>query len=118
MTMTSESERLRRAISRRYCPNSRLSAELRAEASAHASRRSSQGATQSEIAAELGVSMVSVGRWLREGRDPHESTALVPVSIIADVVDNSSTYEVVTPRGFRVVRLDMRALCMLLERLG
>ena len=117
MTMTSQSERLRRAISRRDRPNSRLSAELRAEASTYARTRSSQGATQAEIAAELGVSVVSVGRWLRDGRD-QERTALVPVSIVADVVDSPSAYEVVTPRGLRVVGLDMRALCTLLERLG
>ena len=39
MTMTSQSERLRRAISRRDRPNSRLSAELRAEASTSAERK-------------------------------------------------------------------------------
>ncbi len=62
--------------------------------------------------------MVSVGRWLRDGRDHQERTALVPVSVVADVVDSASTYEVVTPRSFRVVGLDIRALCTLLERLG
>lgn len=62
--------------------------------------------------------MVSVGRWLRDAHEHRERAAIVPVSIVADVVDTSSTYEVVTPSGHRVVGLDMDALCTLLERLG
>jgi hypothetical protein len=62
---------------------------------------------------KLGVSMVSVGRWLRN----RESAALVPVQVI-DVPAAVSRFEVVTPRGLRVVGLDMIALCTLLERHG
>ncbi len=117
MTTTSESERLRRAISLREFPTSRLSAELRAQATSYVHRRAAAGAAQSLIAAELGVSVVSVSRWLRATSD---RAALVPVSVIADVVESTSTstYEVVTPRGLRVVGLDIGALCTLLERHG
>ena len=61
-----ECERLRRLISQREFPTSRLSPELRAQAIAYARQRSSEGATQSTIADELGVSIMSVGRWLHE----------------------------------------------------
>ena len=73
-----------------------------------------EDAPQSVIADELGVSIVSVGRWLRAS----ESAALVPVRIIADPAGASSGLEVVTPRGLRVVGLDMDMLCALLERHG
>jgi DNA-binding transcriptional regulator LsrR (DeoR family) len=78
----------------------------------YARRRSSEGASQQAISEELGVSVVSVGRWLRVA----ESAALVPVSVIPDPVPTS--FEVVTPRGLRVVGLTIDALCALLERHG
>lgn len=112
-TRTSESERLRRRISEREFPTSRLSAELRAEAVCYARRRCSEGASQQAIAAELGVSVVSISRWLRVSG----SSALVPVRVISDT-SSPSTFEVVTPRGLRVVGLDIDALCTLLERYG
>jgi hypothetical protein len=113
-TTTTEGEQLRRAISRREFPTSQLSAELRAGAISYARRRAAEDAPQSVIAEELGVSIMSVGRWLRA----RESAALVPVRIIADPAGGSSGLEVVTPRGLRVVGLEMDTLCALLERHG
>jgi hypothetical protein len=112
-TATSECEQLRRAISHREFPTSRLSAELRAAATSYARRRAAEGAPQSMIAMELGVSVVSIARWLRAV----ESAALVPVRVIADA-ESSQTFEVVTRRGLRVVGLDLEALCAVLERHG
>ena len=66
------------------------------------------------IAEELGVSIVSVARWLRAG----ETATLIPVRVIATPVETSSGFEVVTPRGLRVVGLDVGTLCALLERHG
>jgi DNA-binding transcriptional regulator LsrR (DeoR family) len=109
---TSECERLRRLISEREFPTSPLSADLRAAAVSYARQRSSEGASQQVISDELGVSVVSVGRWLRVA----ESAALVPVSVIPDAVPTS--FEVITPRGLRVVGLSIDALCTLLERHG
>jgi hypothetical protein len=111
---TIEGEQLRRTISQRDYRTSGLSEELRAQATSYAQRRAAAGAVQGEIAAELGVSTVSVGRWLRARR----SAAMVPVHVIADATETSSTFEVVTPRGLRVVGLDLDALCALLERHG
>ena len=66
------------------------------------------------IAEELGVSMMSVRRWLRGD----EGASLLPVQIVADKAEGGARFEVVTPRGLRVVGLDMAGLCMLLERHG
>ena len=113
-TLTSEGERLRREISRRPSATSKLSAELRASATSYARRRASEGAPQSAIGEELGVSVVSVGRWLRgdAGAD------FVPVHVVPDAAEAPQRFEVVTPRGLRVVGLDVNALCALLERHG
>ena len=67
---------------------------------------------QSAISAELGVSTVSVGRWLRES----EHADFVPVRIVADAADAPQRFQVVTPRGLRVVGLDLEALCALPSR--
>jgi hypothetical protein len=80
----------------------------------YARRRAAEDAPQKLIAEELGVSMVSVSRWLRTA----ESTALVPVRIVADPAASPSGFEVVTPRGLRVIGLDLDALVALLERHG
>ena len=113
-TPMSEGERLRRAISQREFPTSRLSADLRASATSYARRRVSEGASQGAISEELGVSTFSVGGWLRAD----ESAEFVPVHVIADATEASQKFEVVTPRGLRVVGLDIDALCALLQRHG
>jgi hypothetical protein len=113
-TLMSEGERLRRAISQREFPTSQLSADLRASATSYARKRVSEGASQGAVSEELGVSTFSVGRWLRA----EESPEFVPVRIVADAADAPKRFEVVTPRGLRVVGLDIDALCALLERHG
>jgi hypothetical protein len=111
-TLMSEGDQLRLAIGRREFPTSQLSAELRASATSYARRRASEGARQSAISDELGVSTVSVGRWLRDG----DRADFVPVQIVAD--EAPQRFEVVTPRGLRVVGLDIESLSALLERHG
>ena len=113
-TLRSEGERLRRAISQREFPTSRLSADLRATATSYARRRISEGASQGEISAELGVSTFSVGRWLRADA----GAEFVPVHIVGDGAETSQRFEVVTPGGLRIVGLDIDAVCALLERHG
>jgi transposase len=109
-----ECERLRRLIAHRKFLRSPLSRELRAQAIAYARHRSSEGATQSAIADELGVSIMSVCRWLRVDN----TMGLIPVRVVAEPRTTTATFEVVTPRGLRVTGLDMGALCALLERHG
>lgn len=113
-TTMGEGERLRRAISQRTDKRRKLDAELRAQASSYARRRAAEGAGASAIASELGVSIPTVSRWLRA----RKSAALVPVHVIAEPIASSSSFEVVTPRGLRVVGLDIDALCTLLARHG
>ena len=78
-----------------------------------ASAASCEGVPQRVIAGELGVSIVTVGRWLREV----PSAALIPVHMISPE-RVPSRFEVWTPRGLRVEGLDFDSLCALLERLG
>jgi hypothetical protein len=111
-TRMAEGERLQRAISEREFPTSRLSADLRAAATSYARRRVSEGASQGAISEELGVSTFSVGRWLRADESPE----FVPAHIVADATEASQRFEVITPRGLRVVGLDIGALCALLDR--
>jgi DNA-binding transcriptional regulator LsrR (DeoR family) len=113
-TLMSEGERLRGLISRREFPTSRLTAELRASAVSYARRRVLEGASQGAISEELGVSTFSVSRWLRGGGEAD----FVPVRVVPDVVEAARGFEVVTPRGLRIVGLDIDALCALLERHG
>ena len=63
---------------------------------------------------ELRVSTFSVSRWLRADT----GAEFVPVRIVDDETETSQRFEVVTPRGLRVVGLDIDALCALLERHG
>ncbi len=114
----SEGEVLRRTIAQRAFATSRLSAELRAQATSYAQRRAAEGAAQVVIAAELGVSTMSVSRWLRDAVDEVPSATMVPVQVIADAPRVSAGLALVTPSGLRVVGLDLDALCALLARLG
>jgi len=119
MKTTSEGERLRRLISEREFPNSPLSAELRAQATAYAQRRVAEGLRQTDVARELGVALASVGRWLmpRDGESAARA-ALIPVHVVSEPKASTAGFEVITPRGLRVVGLDMDALCTLLARHG
>jgi hypothetical protein len=118
MKTTSEGERLRRLISEREFSNSPLSAELRGEAAAYARRRVAEGHRQSDVARELGVALASVGRWLLPRDGEKARAALIPVHVVGEAKPSNTAIEVVTPRGLRVVGLDIDALCMLLARHG
>ena len=112
---------LRRAIEQRPFSTSRLNATLRDRATAYAQRRCAEGIAQVVIAAELGVSTMSVSRWLRDGvRGQASHVALVPVQVIADTqpVATAVGVELVTPNGLRVLGLDVETLCTLLQRFG
>jgi hypothetical protein len=116
---TIEGEQLRRMISQREYPSSGLSEELRQRATSYARRRAAEGAPQRVIAEELGVSTVSIGRWLGARHSTaRQSAALVPVHVIAEPTERASGFEIVTLRGLRVVGLDLEALCAVLERHG
>jgi DNA-binding transcriptional regulator YiaG len=120
MTMRNdEGEKLRREIGRRESTRGRLRRELRERCERYAATRSAAGASQKIIAAELGVSAMSVQRWLR-ARPAARATAMVPVRVVAPRAPLESTPRIVvmTPRGLRVEGLDLDALCTVIARLG
>jgi len=120
MTMRNdEAERLRREIGRRTSTRGPLRRELRERCEHYAAARSAAGASQKLIAAELGVSAMSVQRWLRSS-SPARTTAMVPVRVVAPRAPLQSTSRIVvtTPRGLRVDGLDLDAVCTVIARLG
>lgn len=64
-TPSNEAEKLRREISERESPKSRLPVALRARCEGYAGRRAAAGAVPRSIAADLGVSEMTVRRWLQ-----------------------------------------------------
>jgi hypothetical protein len=118
MTMRNgEGERLRREIGRRKSTRGRLRRELRERCERYAATRSAAGASQKIIAAELGVSAMSVQRWLRAGSPAH-ATAIVPVRVVASPPEAVSRLVITTPHGLRVDGLDLDAVCTVIARLG
>jgi DNA-binding transcriptional regulator YiaG len=64
-TRSDESEKLRREIGQRESARGRLPRTLRERCEAYAVARAASGASHKVIASELGVSAMSVQRWLR-----------------------------------------------------
>ena len=110
---------MRREIGRRESTRGRLRRGLRERCERYAAARAAAGATQKVIAAELGVSAMSVQRWLR-ARPTAAATAMVPVRVVAprSTLESASRLVLTTPRGLRVDGLDLDALCTVIARLG
>lgn len=74
------------------------------------------GVAKQAIARELGVSAMSVQRWLRA----RPAAAMVPVRIIASAAPPAADRRVVvvTPSGLRVEGLDLDGVCTLVARVG
>ena len=120
MTMRNdESEKLRREIGGRESARGPLRRDVRERCKRYAAARSAAGASHKAIAAELGVSAMSVQRWLR-ARPTGAAAAMVPVRVVAARARLESASRVVlsTPRGLRVDGLDLDALCTIIARLG
>lgn len=120
MTMRNgEGEKLRREIGGRVSTRGPLRRDVRERCKRYAAARSAAGASNEIIAAELGVSAMSVRRWLRT-RSSGEATAIMPVRIVAtrSPEESSSRLVMTTPRGLRVDGLDLDALCTVIARLG
>jgi hypothetical protein len=114
----SEGAKLRREIGRRESSHRPLHRELRTRCQAYASRRASEGASQTLIAEELGLSAMSIQRWLRAKALP-SVTAMFPVHVRAPApLQSTSRAVVTTPRGLRIEGLDLDAICTLIARLG
>lgn len=106
-----------------------MSDDVRARAQSYTRARRRDGASQQTIARELGISQITVSRWLR-GRDEarvvdlaasaNSPAALMPVQIVdrRDVPTPGGSLVVTTPSGLRIEGLDIDALCNLVGRLG
>jgi transcriptional regulator with XRE-family HTH domain len=115
-TRGDEGEKLRREIGERRSTRGRLRRELRERCEEYAASQSAAGASHKAIAMALGVSAMSVQRWLR-GKPKADALVRVrvasprPAAVVARPV-------LTTPRGLRVEGLDLDALCLVLARLG
>ncbi len=106
-----------------------ISDEVRARAQSYMRARRLEGASQETIARELGISQITVSRWLR-ARDEgavleHAATAKSTAALVpVEIVDRRgapmpvASLVVTTPRGLRIEGLDIDALCTLIARLG
>lgn len=119
--------RLAATIARRAFSNSRLPKDVAREAATYARRRRSDGVSQVGIARELGVSAITIGRWLAGGEAETEgriagnakrSTKMRAVRVV-DAVRPATTSIVATTRdGLRVEGLTVVDLIAVLRGLG
>src|SRR5262249_47000630 len=107
-------QNLRRVLASRRGRRGRMPAILRQRALEHARRRHEAGATTATIAAELGLSRVTIRRWTT-------SPAPVPVQVVDGTgapEKRPSTLSVISPSGFRVEGLSLEEATTLLRVLG
>lgn len=77
----------------------RYSPELRSLGVAHCRARREEGYPFTEIAAELGISTLTLSRWQAEETPP----GFRPVEVVADApVSEPPCLSVITPRGLRI----------------
>ena len=101
-----EENRGRTGLGRRY------SRSLRLDAVRYLKEKKREGESVAEVASELGVSIWSLSRWVRES----ESAGVVVPVEVTDAED-SSELSLVTPRGYRIEGLTEKRLIRLVERL-
>lgn len=78
----------------------RYSGELKSLAAEHVRERRQSGATWAEVVEELGVSALTLGRWLEES----PKAGFHPVAVIADreSVEMVGSLAAITPGGLRI----------------
>jgi hypothetical protein len=115
-TPTDEATNLRREIGSRESTRGRLPRELRERCERYAAERAAAGVAKQAIASELGVSAMSVQRWLRAT----QARTMVPVRIVGPAAPPAADRRVVvvTPSGLRVEGLDLDGVCTLVARVG
>ena len=96
-----EAEAIREAVETRS--GLRYDPDLKLKILKYVHRRRAEGAPQKTVAAEVGVSWMTLRRWLDDA-SPESSGRLVPV----EIVEPSEALTLVTPRGFRLERLTPR----------
>lgn len=115
-TRDDETAKLRQDIAARASKRGRLPRELRERCERYAARRVAAGASKKTVADELGVSAMSVTRWLGE----RPAAAIVPVHIVARAATSAKVERLVvmTARGLRIEGLDLDGVCTLVARFG
>jgi hypothetical protein len=85
---------------------------LREKVVAHAAKRRAQRVSRDKVAAELGMSVATLGYWCAPAR---RTASLAPVTVVAEAV---SQQEVVVECGpLRIRGLDVVGVAQLLKRL-
>jgi transposase-like protein len=90
----------------------RYPAELKAVAVAVAQERRADPLAR--VASDLGVSLVSLQRWIKQG----ESARFRPVQVELESSESVRGLVLITPRGYRVEGLETESLACLLRVLG
>lgn len=112
--MDAQVKRFREAVSRQGVGGvgRRYPEELRAVAVAVAKARKDEPLAW--VAADLGVSTVSLQRWLEQAEPAH----FRPVEVAPETGVEAAGLVLITPRGYRVEGLEAEALVSLLRVLG
>ena len=90
--------------------------ELRAAAVEHRREREREGAALGEVAAELGVSAITLERWSR--KSPERSASFRAIELVGEPVRRASAVVVHGPRGLRIEGLTVSEIAELVERLS
>src|SRR5262245_15758392 len=122
-----EGSRLAAEIAKRPTRNSHLPKDLVRAAVAYARRRASAGASQVTIARELGVSSITVGRWVgearaasarRSGRKSKSGKTMRAVRVVDRDQSSATTIVATTRDGLRIEGLTIPDLVAVLRGLG
>lgn len=92
---------------RRYSPEEREAIIQQAR------RMRAEGMKMAAVVRELGVTAMTLAKWLKESRP---APAFLPVQVVASAA--STGLVLVTPSGYRIEGLTMEGLAALLHQLG
>ena len=97
-----------------HSPRRRYSREEREAIVEQVRRLRSEGMTMTAVVAEVGVSQMTLAKWLKAA---NPGPAFLPV-VVAPTTPPPASLTLVTPAGYRIEGLTMDALLALLGRLG
>jgi len=100
----------------RGCGSHGYSAETRAIVLAYARRRIDAGASVTAASSEIGLSAVTLARWLRGSRS--RARGFLPVEVGIEAAPGGSEVVVHGPRGLRVEGADARFVAELIVALS
>jgi len=110
---STEAARIRELISTGQRP---YSAAIKTAVREYATAARTRGASWNQLAADLGLSALTIQSWLAD-HSPAAPPTFVPVHITPEVPLAAPPLTLVTPQGFRVEGLDLDRAAALLLRL-